>query len=146
MDKEIVGQLAELLNTALAMEHGASIQYGSNAEIVTGLYAEPIIARLKDSQHDEEKHADVLRGLIGDYLKFVPTINVTKPKLAMDTQTAITQNIETEKEAIEHYLKVLNFLADNEAELIPIYARVEHDVRHILMEEIEHQAELERIQ
>ena len=139
-------KLLQLLNVALSMEHSAAIQYGAHAESVHGLFADTIMARLKDSQHDEEKHADVLRGLIGDYLKGVPTMEIVLTTPAMAINSIITVNIATEKEAVAQYQSVLEFMEENKAELLPIYERVRHDVRKILREEQKHIAELERLQ
>lgn len=73
--KEIVG----FLNKALELEHAARIQYLSHAELVNGLNAEPIIARLKEIADDEKKHQDKFRTLIGDYLDGTPSFSFPGP-------------------------------------------------------------------
>lgn len=138
-------ELIKLMQEALSMEHAAAIQYGAHAEQITGLYAEPVMARLKDSQHDEEKHADTLRGLIGDYLEAIPTMDIAPTFMATGINGIIDTNITTEKEAIDKYQRILNYLDNNKERLSAIYLKVHHDIRHIAMEEMEHIAELERI-
>ncbi|MCJ7769749.1 MAG: hypothetical protein MUO92_04695 [Dehalococcoidales bacterium] len=69
-------KLIEMLNKALGMEHAAKIQYLSHAEIVDGINAEPIIARLKELANDEKSHEDTFREMIGAYLGGVPAMNI----------------------------------------------------------------------
>lgn len=41
-------KIVQLLNHALELEHGAFVQYLNHAEVIDGINAEPIIARLKE--------------------------------------------------------------------------------------------------
>lgn len=146
IDKKLAVKYVGLLNKALSMEYAAAIQYGIHTEQISGPNAEPLMARLKDDQHDEEKHADILRNLIGDFLLAVPGSTVAEIKDAKtDISDILNVNILTENEAIDTYLDILDQLADDKDKLKPIYAKLEHDIRHILMEEQEHVAELERL-
>lgn len=146
IDKELARKYVIELNKSLAMEHSASIQYGSHAEQISGPMSEPLIARIKDTQHDEEKHADKLRHLIGDYLYGIPTQAVSAGKSASDNiKDILSVNIATEQEAIIQYEKILGMLAQDKDALKAVYYVLEHEIRHILMEESEHIAELERL-
>lgn len=144
--KELLG----LLNKALAMEYSAAIQYRQHAEIITGAVAEPLMNRLEDSANDELKHARELSGLIGDYLLEVPGVDVAPVKeltAGAKLETILQTNIASELEAIAVYKDILKLLYENELtdDIAPIYERLEHDIRHILMEEQGHIAELKRI-
>ena len=71
---EIKGELIVMLNQALEMEHAARIQYLAHAELIKGVDAEPIIARLKEIASDEGKHEGIFRDLIGNYLEGEPSM------------------------------------------------------------------------
>ena len=145
MDELVRKEIVTLLNEALRLEHSAAIQYGGHAESVAGLNSSPIISLLKDSAADEVRHQDVLRGLIGDYLFDVPALDMTPARPAVGIEDIIKVNIASENEAIALYKKILTKIYASQADIAEIYERLEHDVRHILMEEQEHSAELYRL-
>jgi len=139
MTKEAI---VKLLNQALELEHAAAIQYLAHAEIIDGLYAEPIIARLKDTAGDEAKHAEVFRNLIGDILGGTPTMNVAKTFPGKDIKQILEQNLKNEKEAIEIYTKILETIYNDKKNLPYEFQKLEHDVRHVIIGEQEHVSEL----
>ena len=140
MSKE---KIIQLLNQALELEHSAHIQYLSHAEIVAGLEAEPIIERLKEIAGDEHKHQDKFRNLIG-LLGGVPSLKMSPAHPARNIKEILIQNLKDEKTAVDTYRKIL---AELKKEKIQYYDYIlEHEVRHILMEEQEHITELELLQ
>jgi bacterioferritin (cytochrome b1) len=130
-----------MLNHALELEHGAFVQYLSHAEVVDGINAEPIIARLKEIAEDEKKHQDNFRTLIG-LLGGVPSMGIAETHSANDIKAILEQNLKDEKVAVDTYRGILDELKKPGG---PKYYDhlLEHDVRHILREEEEHITELE---
>ncbi|MBI5229058.1 hypothetical protein HY991_03025 [Candidatus Micrarchaeota archaeon] len=142
MSKE---EIVKMLNTALELEHAARIQYLAHAEVVDGLNAEPIIARLKEIAGDEQKHEGMFRTLIGDYLGGVPSMGLAKVYPAKTVNEILKVNLEGEKEAVDFYKKITDKLKA-EADKLPYeYLKLEHDVRHIIMDEQEHISELKKL-
>ncbi|MCX8158208.1 MAG: ferritin-like domain-containing protein [Candidatus Diapherotrites archaeon] len=140
-----VEEIINLLNKALETEHQANIQYLSHAEVVDGINSEPIIERLKEIAEDEKKHAAMLRTLIGDYLDGVPAITMAKAKNATTIEDIIKTNLKDEKEAVELYTQILEKVREAKQELPYNFLKIEHDLRHIIMDEQEHIAELRKL-
>lgn len=144
--EEPAKELIALLNKALAMEHAAAVQYGAHAEQISGPNAEPLMERLHEQADDEVRHAKTLRNLIGDYLLAVPTMQIGPTREADDELPSILEaNLLSENEAIAVYEEILAKLLELKPQIMPIYAKMEHDIRHILMDEQEHVAELTRL-
>jgi len=139
LKKEIIA----MLNEALQLEHAARIQYLSHAELVKGINAEPIIARLKEIAGDEEKHEDKFRNMIGSYLDGVPSMDLAETHTANGTDTILKVNLKDEKAAIDFYKKIYQKVCDNKKDLPYIYETLEHELRHIILDEQEHVVELE---
>ncbi len=133
-------ELIDLMNHALDLEHAANVQYLSHAEIVDGVDAEPIIARLKEIANDEKDHAEKFRTLIGA-LGGVPSMGMAPTYKATSVKEILELNLKGEKEAVDTYRKIMQKLKE---EKIHYYDYLlEHEIRHILMEEQEHITELE---
>ncbi|MEM4360365.1 MAG: ferritin-like domain-containing protein [Candidatus Bilamarchaeaceae archaeon] len=138
MSKE---RIVELLNHALELEHAANIQYLSHAELVDGEGAGPIIERLKEIAGDEQKHAETFRTLIGA-LGGVPSMKIAPTHPAKTVKEILEQNLKDEKDAVDTYRKILEELKKEKGQ--GYYDMLlEHNIRHILMEEQEHITELE---
>ena len=135
-------ELIKMLNQALELEHAAINQYLSHAEIVGGLEAEPIIARLRETAGDEQKHAATFRELIGDYLGGVPSMGIAETHVARTITEILEVNLADEKHAVDVYAKILKKINDMKDELKYEYFQLEHGVRHIIQEEQEHIAEI----
>lgn len=142
--KEIKSELIEMLNEALKLEHQAQIQYLTHAELVTGLYAEPIIARLRELAGDEAKHAEKFRTLIADYLDGEPCTEMAPAHEVKEVAAMLTVNLHDEQTAVDFYRAIYKKIVANKDQLLSLYAyeTLEHDVRHIIMEELEHMTEL----
>ena len=138
MSKE---KILELLNHALELEHAAHIQYLSHAEVIDGINSEPIIARLKEIAGDEKNHQDKFRTLIG-LLGGTPSIRIAPTHSARSIKEILQQNLKDEKEAVDTYRKILEELKKEKGKGYYDHL-LEHEVRHILMEEQEHITELE---
>lgn len=131
--------LIELLNKALELEHAAIVQYLSHAEVVNGLNADPIIARLKEIAGDEIKHAQMFRDVIGS-LGGVPTTAMAKTYPGRNIKQILEQNLKNEMEAVETYKGILEALKKENLKYEDM--RIEHEVRHVIIDEMEHIEEL----
>lgn len=133
-------EIIDLLNKALELEHFAHIQYLSHAEIIEGENAEPIISRLKEIAGDELKHQEKFRKLIGAF-GGVPSMNIAPTASAKTITEILEQNLKDEKMAVDVYRKIMEKLAKEKSKYYAFL--LEHEIRHILMEEQEHITELE---
>ncbi|MEM2918196.1 MAG: ferritin-like domain-containing protein [Candidatus Altiarchaeota archaeon] len=135
-------ELLKMLNRALELEHAARIQYLAHAEQVDGLNAEPIISRLKEIADDEKKHEEIFRELIGSYLGAVPSMKIEKTFEAKNLKEILEINLKGEKEAVDFYLQIMDKIREMSKELKYEYYQIEHGLRHVIMDEQEHIAEL----
>ena len=140
--EEIKNELIVMLNQALEMEHAARIQYLAHAELIKGIEAEPIIARLKEIASDEAKHEDKFRDLIGNYLFGEPSMGIDKTHKAKETMEILEINLTGEKEAIDFYKTIYRKVIENKEKLPYIFETLEHEIRHVIIEEEQHVAEL----
>jgi bacterioferritin (cytochrome b1) len=139
MSKE---ELLNMLNKALELEHAARIQYLAHAEVVKGINSEPIIARLKEIAEDEKKHEEMFREIIGAYLNGVPSMGMAETHPAESIDEILEVNIKDEMHAIDVYKGILEKVNTMKNELKYEYFQIEHKLRHIIMDEQEHIAEL----
>jgi bacterioferritin (cytochrome b1) len=142
---DIKQELVKALNANLMLEMSARIQYLVHAEVVSGIFVEPVMGRLKEIAGDEGKHEEKFRTMIGDYLGGVPTMEIAKGQVARNVDEILAVNIQAEKHAIDEYKKTYRMIIDNKDQLPYVFDSLEHDLRHIIMEEQEHITELERI-
>lgn len=140
--EDIKKELIEMLNEALKLEHQAQIQYLAHAELITGLYAEPIMARLRELAGDEAKHAGMFRTLIADYLDGEPCMQMAPAHEAKDITAILNTNLHDEQTAVDFYRTIYKKIIANKDKLAYSFEKLEHDVRHIIMEELEHMVEL----
>ncbi|MFN4133817.1 MAG: ferritin-like domain-containing protein, partial [Candidatus Hadarchaeales archaeon] len=125
-------KLLKMLNRGLELEHAARIQYLSHAELIDGLEAEPVIARLKEIAGDEEKHEEKFRTLIGNYLGGVPSMSLAKTYPAKTVKEILEVNLKGEREAVDFYKQILDEANRSKAELTYEFWTIEHEVRHII--------------
>ena len=135
-------ELIKMLNQALELEHAARIQYLAHAEQVDGLNAEPIMARLREIADDEKKHQEMFRTLIGDYLDGVPSMGMAETHAAETIEEILEVNLKDERHAVDVYTGILAKTKEMREELKYEYFQLEHEIRHIIMDEQEHIAEL----
>lgn len=139
---DIRKELAELLNSALKLEHAARIQYLAHAELIKGQNAEKIVERFKEIASDEEKHEEKFRDLIGSYLCAEPTMDIGRTHRASTLEDMLGINLKNEKEAIDLYKQIYKKICDYRDQLPYEYETLEHEVRHIICDEQEHIVEL----
>ena len=135
-------KLIVMLNQALELEHAAHIQYLAHAELIDGLMAEPIIERIHEIAGDELKHGAMFRELIGDILGGNPVMSVAKVFPGKDIKQILEQNLKNEKEAVDLYTKILDYIHAEKKNLPYEFQKLEHDVRHVIIDEQEHISEL----
>ena len=140
--ENIKEQLIKMLNQALELEHAARIQYLAHAELVKGINAESVIERLKEIASDEEKHEGKFRNMIGNYLEAEPSMGIAQTHTAKDISTILKVNLKDEKTAIDFYKTIYNKIVENKDVLPYVFETLEHEVRHIILDEQEHATEL----
>ena len=144
--KKIKQQLIKMLNQALELEHAARIQYLAHAELIKGPNAEKLIERLKEIASDEAKHEDKFRNLIGNYLDGEPIMSIAETHRAKELPEILEVNIKGEKEAIDFYKVIYRHIVENKDELPYVFETLEHEIRHIILDEQEHAVELSILQ
>jgi len=134
-------EILKMLNHALELEHAAYVQYLSHAELVDGENAESIIGRLKEIANDEKSHQEKFRSLIG-MLGGTPSMGIAETHPAKTVKEILEQNLKDEKEAVDTYRKIYEVIVKERGK--GYYDMIlEHEVRHIIMDEQEHITELE---
>lgn len=136
--KELVG----MLNKALELEYAARIQYLAHAEAISGPGAEPIIERLKEIASDEQKHEGIFRNLIASYLGGEPSMNLAEVFKAKGLQQILKVNLKGEKDAVDFYKEIYQKVIENKKNLQYEFETLEHQIRHVIIDEQEHAAEL----
>lgn len=139
---DIKKELIKMLNKALELEHAARIQYLAHAELIKGLCAEKIIERLKEIASDEGKHEEKFRDLIGNYLNGEPSMGIAETHRAEKTEDILKVNLKGEKEAIDFYREIYAKVTQNKNSLQYEFEKLEHEIRHVIMDEEEHVTEL----
>jgi bacterioferritin len=137
--------IVKLLNQALELEHTANIQYLAHAELVDGINSEPIIERIQEIAKDEAEHAKKFRTLIGDFLGGEPSMGMAKPKKAATIKEILETNLADEKEAVDIYTKIMEKIKASKDQLPYEFLKLEHEVRHVIMDEQEHISELKKL-
>ena len=138
-------ELISMLNKALELEHAARIQYLSHAELISGPNAEPIIARLKEIAADEEKHEQKFRTIIADYLGGEPVMSLGPTVSAKGIPQILKVNLKNERDAQDFYKQIYKKVVDNKTELQYEFETIEHELRHVIVDEQEHIVELTRL-
>lgn len=134
--------LVKMLNHGLELEHAARIQYLAHAELISGPGAEKIIERLKEIASDEGAHEEKFRNLIGGYFGGEPSMGMAPTHRASDINGILDVNLKNEKEAIDFYKKIYALALEKKEELKYEFETVEHEIRHIIIDEQEHIVEL----
>ena len=135
-------QVVTMLNHALELEHAARIQYLAHAELIKGMGSEEVINRLKEIASDEQKHEEIFRTLIGAYLGAEPVMTLAPVHKASETKDILTVNLKGEKEAIDFYKTIHKTVMDNRNSFPYESETLEHQIRHVIIDEQEHVTEL----
>lgn len=141
MDK-LKTELVKMLNKALELEHAARIQYLAHAELIDGLGAEPVVERLKEIASDEQKHEGIFRELVGNYLGGVPSMDLAETHDVKGTAKILKVNLKGEKDAIDFYKQIYKKVVANKEALPYEFETLEHQIRHVIIDEQEHVKEL----
>ena len=75
----------------------------------------------------------------------VPAITIAKARPASTITQILKTNLEDEKGAVDFYTIIMKKFAEEKANLPYNFLKLEHDVRHIIMDEMEHISELRRL-
>lgn len=142
---DVKEELVKMLNKALELEHAARIQYLAHAELVDGMCSEAIISRLKELAEDEKEHEDKFRELIGAYLGGEPTMDLAPTHSAKGAEEILKVNLKAEKEAIDFYKSIYKKLYEHRTELQYEFETLEHELRHVIIDEQEHVAEISQL-
>jgi bacterioferritin (cytochrome b1) len=141
----IKDELITMLNQALRLEHAARIQYLAHAEQISGINAESIIERLRELAGDEAKHEEKFRTLIASFLGGVPCMEMAETHPGNDLKSILDINLNDEKTAIDFYKEILTKIVENKNEFPYEFETLEHEVRHIILDEQEHVTELKTL-
>ncbi len=143
--KNIKAELIEMLNLALKLEHAARIQYLAHAEQISGLNSEVIIARLRELASDEAKHEEKFRKLIASYLGGKPCMEMAPTHPGKDIKSILNTNLRDEKYAIDFYKIIYKKVIENRDKFPYEFETLEHEIRHIILDEQEHVTELQTL-
>lgn len=139
---DVKKELIAMLNHALELEHAARIQYLAHAELLKGDGSEKIIERLKEIAGDELKHEEMFRELIGGYLGGEPVMTLAETYKAKGTKKILEVNLKGEKDAIDFYKQIYRKVMDNKDKFQYAFETLEHQLRHVIIDEQEHVTEL----
>lgn len=139
---DIKKELVVMLNKALGLEYAARIQYLAHAETIKGLGAEPIISRLKEIASDELKHEEIFRELICAYLDGEASMAMAETFPANEIGRILEVNMKGEKDAIVFYKQIYDKVIANKKDLQYEFETLEHQVRHVIIDEQEHVSEI----
>lgn len=138
-------EIVKMLNQALELEHAARIQYLAHAELIKGTCSEKLVERIKEIAGDEAKHEDKFRKLIASYLDDVPTMGMAATHQAKDIENILQVNLKDEKTAIDFYKKIYAKVIANKDAFPYCFETLEHEIRHIIVDEQEHVVELAQL-
>jgi bacterioferritin (cytochrome b1) len=138
-------ELIKMLNRALELEHAARIQYLAHAELLKGVHSEPVVDRIKEIAGDELKHEEKFRNLIGAYLGGEPVMTLAETHRANQEKQILEINLKGEKDAIDFYKQIYKKVIDHKKDLKYEFETLEHEIRHVIIDEQEHVAELSQL-
>lgn len=141
----IANELITMLNRALELEYAAIVQYRAHAELIKGRCAEKIIERLQEIASDEEKHAAKFRTLIAVYLGGEPVMTLAETHKVKGLDKILKINLQGEKEAVDFYKEIYRKVLDNKEKLPYNFVTLEHEIRHVIIDEEEHIVELSQL-
>ncbi len=145
MNEKIKKEIAEMLNKAVGLEYAARIQYLAHSEKIKGLNSEPLIERLKEIASDELKHEDMFRSLVTNYLSCDVTTKIETINNADGIKQILEVNLKGEKDAIDYYKQIYKKIIENKESLQYEFETLEHQLRHIIIDEQEHVVEISNL-
>jgi bacterioferritin len=130
-------ELVQLLNTDLALEYTAIVQYTQHQGVLKGAMYQSIQKELIIHAGEELRHAIIITAQI-DYLGGVPTVHVPPAKISDDNITMLQQDLDGENNAIDRYIARIK-----QSEELNLY-HLAQQLRNILAQEQEHAMDLEQ--
>ena len=103
---------------------------------------EPIIERFKEIAGDEQKHEEIFRNLICVYLGGKPSMKLAEVFEGKDTKHILEVNLKGEKEVFDFYKQIYQKVIANQDKLQYEFETLEHQIRHVIIDEQEHVTEL----
>ena len=132
--KELIG----LLNTALGWELRAHALYAHYAAYVKGLESLTLADHFKEEAEESTGHAEKVRTMIADLGgEAITTRDGAAIKHTEDTSVMLQEALKTEQKAAEAYEQILP--------LVKSYDPFYHDIRHILLDELNAVVEFESL-
>ena len=135
-------ELIKMLNMGLEYEHAARIQYLTHAKLINGINSEKIIEKLIEIASDECKHKEKFRNLIANYLGGEPSMDMTETNWANETKKILEVNLKNEEGAVVFYKQIYDKICEYREDLKSEFFTLEHEIRHIMIDEEEHIVEL----
>jgi bacterioferritin (cytochrome b1) len=87
----------------------------------------------------------LFRTLIASYLDGVPCMEIAETHPAHDTKAILTTNLADEKTAIDFYKTIYKKVVEHKDDLPYEFTTLEHELRHIILDEEEHVTELKTL-
>ncbi len=130
-------KLIELLNSDLALEYTAIVQYTQHQGVLKGAMYQSIQKELIIHAQEELQHATTLAAQI-DYLGGTPSVDVPAAKISSDNVTMLQKDLDGENDAIARYIARIR-----QSEELDLY-HLAQQLRNILAMEQEHAMDLEQ--
>lgn len=131
-------RVIEALNGALGWELRAQALYAHYAAYVKGLDMLTLAGHFKAEASESVGHAEKVRGIISDLGGEAITTRDPAPIVhTEDVTTMLEEGLKTEQQAADSYREILPLLKSYD----PFY----HEVRHILLEELNAVVEMESL-
>jgi len=143
---DIKQEVVKMLNRALELEYSARIQYLAHAEKLKGLGSEPLIERLKEIASDEQKHEGIFRSLVCSLLGGEASMKLAETFNANKIEEILSVNMKGEKDAVDFYKQIYQKVVENKKEFQYEFETLEHQIRHVIIDEQEHITEIATLQ
>ena len=131
-------RVIEALNGALGWELRAQALYAHYAAYIKGLEVLTLADHFKAEASESVGHAETVRGIIADLGGEAITTRDPKPIVhTEDVTTMLEEGLKTEQQAADSYREILPLLKS--------YDPFHHDVRHILLGELNAVVEMESL-
>jgi bacterioferritin (cytochrome b1) len=142
---DVKKELIEMLNRAVELEYAARIQYLAHAEKIKRVNSGPLVERLKEIAGDELKHEEMFRNLVCNYLDGEVSMKIEKTYDANNIKQILEVNLKGEKDAIDFYKQIYKKVIEAKQDLQYEFETLEHEIRHVIIDEQEHVVELKNL-
>ena len=119
-------ELLASLQTDLALEHGAILQYLIHAFLLRdSALTDPVRKIAREEMWHFEWLVEAIRDRGGE-----PSLDRADMSLSLSASENMTQNVVTEQGALSHYTRTLELIGDSDPELTLLIKRIADDERH----------------